>query len=191
MTDEQGSGTASPEAPPRPATERAHDAPNESAPGAPEEPRPPADEAATSGDPATRSDTAPQEKPRDKTFWLWVVGIASILAVELYVYGHNGQIEVCVGIEGVTDFAERNQPRNAANFRSAPQCSRRLNLGMYEGTQELSQAALQEACARATVQNRDAMPDCLRRDKKWTRQVYKEQVPPWDPRLYRKLLWID
>jgi hypothetical protein len=39
--------------------------------------------------------------------------------------------------------------------------------------------------------NRDELPNCMTREKKWTRRVTKTQVAPWDSRLYRRLLWLD
>jgi hypothetical protein len=120
-----------------------------------------------------------------------VAGIAVILCVELLIYGYNAEIEVCVGIEGVTQWELKDQPKAPETYRKGPICSKRMNLGMYEGNDEQSQTALREACSRATVSNRDALPDCIRRDKKWARQVYKKQIPPWDKRFYRRLLWID
>jgi hypothetical protein len=96
-----------------------------------------------------------------------------------------------VGIEGVTQWELKDQPKAPETYRKGPICSKRMNLGMYEGNDEQSQTALREACSRATVSNRDALPDCIRRDKKWARQVYKKQIPPWDKRFYRRLLWID
>lgn len=128
---------------------------------------------------------------KDRTFWFWVAGIVLILGIELYVFGHNGEIEVCVGVEGVTDWAQKDQPRTAENFRKAPVCAQRVNLGMYPGTQEAAEAALNDACKRATMMQTGALQHCIRREKQWTRRVEKQQVPPWDPRLYRRLLWLD
>jgi hypothetical protein len=128
---------------------------------------------------------------RDREFWFWLAGILVVLSIEVFIYGHNGKIEVCVGKEGLTDWSLKDHARTPENFRRAPTCAHRMNLGMYEGTEEQSQAALRDACARATVTNRLAMPDCLRRDKQWERKVEKTQIAPWDERLYRRMLWLD
>lgn len=144
---------------------------------------------ADGGDPQP---SAGDEKNRkDKTFWIWVAGILFILGLELFIFGHDGKIEVCVGVEGVTEWALKDQARTPETFRKAPVCAERLNLGMYAGSQEAAEAALNEACKRATMLQRDALQDCIRRENKWTRQVNKQQVPPWDERLYRRLLWLD
>ncbi len=166
-------------------------------------------DAATSDSNATASDEATQDKTTKKEekaraaakddegvndgkgFWLWVVGIALILSLELFIYGHNGHVRVCVGVDGVTDWALKYQPKTPDNYRKAPMCAERLNLGMYSGTQEAAEGALDEACRRATMMNRKALPDCLRREKKWTRQVDKDQVFPWDERLYKRLFWME
>jgi hypothetical protein len=134
---------------------------------------------------------APPAAEKDRTIWFWVLGIVIALSVELYIYGRNGFVQVCVGVEGVTDYAQRNMPRSAVNAKTAPHCASRLNLGMYSDTDERAREALNEACSRATILNRKELTPCLRRENKWTRQVYKEQVPPWDKRLYRRLLWLD
>jgi hypothetical protein len=149
---------------------------------------------------ATDDETSEEEpvKPAEeggtndrRGFWLWVVGVAIILAVELFIYGHNGRIEVCVGVEGFTDWALKGKPRTPDNFRRAPMCAERMNLGMYSSSQDAAEAALDDACRRATRLNQNSLPACHRRDKKWTRQVTKDQVPPWDERLYKRLLWME
>ncbi len=160
----------------------------------------PADEDTSSTDERSGDDKPSQkgsERPAETSsndrrgFWLWVAGVAIILSVELFIYGHDGRIEVCVGVEGHTDWALKGKPRTPDNFRRAPMCAERMNLGMYSNSQDAAEAALDEACRRATRMNQKALPDCLRRDKKWTRQVTKEQVPPWDERLYKRLLWME
>jgi hypothetical protein len=143
------------------------------------------------GGKATSTQAASASSEKDRTIWFWVLGIVAALSIELYVYGHNGFVQVCVGVEGVTDFSQRGTLRSAANAKTAPFCASRLNLGMYSDTDERAQEALNEACSRATILNRKELTPCLRRENKWARQVYKEQVPPWDKRLYRRLLWLD
>lgn len=142
------------------------------------------------GEPTSPTPEKDEEK-RDKWFWHWVVGIIAVLCVELYIYGHNGKIEVCVGVEGVTDWSLIGKPKTPDNFAKSPKCAQRMNLGMYGDSEEAARAALDEACARATTTNHVARTDCVRRDKKWTRKVFKEHIPPWDERLYKRLLWLE
>jgi hypothetical protein len=62
---------------------------------------------------------------------------------------------------------------------------------MYSDSEEAARAALDEACARATTTNHVARTHCVRRENKWTRKVFKENIPPWDERLYKRLLWLE
>ena len=119
-------------------------------------------------------------------------GIGVLLLVELIIYGHDGHIQVCVGQKGITDFAMAGKPPTPKNIRKRPFCSERSNLGMWGKSAEQSEAALKHACGQAAryfgPKGRVA---CLRNDGKWTRQVTKEQIMPWDSRLYKRLLWLD
>lgn len=147
---------------------------------------------AQNGDDIELSQDAAGEKTRDWGLLLWVAGILVVLGVELFIYGHNGRIEVCVGLEGATDFSLIGKPRSPENFRSYPLCVERMNLGMWSSSEEQAQSALEAACSRATARgNPEAKQQCLRKENKWQRQVIKESIPPWDPRLYRRLLFLD
>ncbi|HEX2735658.1 MAG TPA: hypothetical protein VHM70_28860 [Polyangiaceae bacterium] len=147
-----------------------------------------AGEANESGGSTKESDRV---KPRRDNFWLWALGILLLLSIELLVYGHNGQIEVCVGIDGVTDFSLKHQARTKETARKMPQCASRLNLGMYDKTEEQALEALTDACGRATMVNKGEIDNCLHRNNKWTRDVTKTQIAPWDRRLYRRILWLE
>src|SRR5690606_9176333 len=48
----------------------------------------------------TQGTSTTGNKPRSPLWW-WVLGIACVLGVELFIYGHNGWVRVCVGKEGV------------------------------------------------------------------------------------------
>jgi hypothetical protein len=151
-----------------------------------------AQDEADEADEAPNSLEPPPEKESARGLLLWVGGILLILCVELFIYGHNGRIEVCVGLEGVTDFSLIGQPRSPENFRAYPQCVERMNLGMWSSSEEAAQSALDAACTRVTTRaSGDAKQQCMRKDNKWQRQVIKENIPPWDPRLYRRLLFLD
>jgi IS1 family transposase len=134
------------------------------------------------------AEAKPAEKKK-RGYWLWVVLV--LLAAELVVYGHSGRIEVCVGLDGATDFSLKNQARTKENFRSVPQCADRLNVGMYDHAEDQARSALQDACGRATMVNKKEFTNCVNRSNKWTRQVTKDQIYPWDKRFYRRLFWLD
>lgn len=127
----------------------------------------------------------------DRSTALWLGVVAIVFAVELFIYGHAGIIRVCVGLEGQTDFSLLNRKTADASPRSHPFCAERRNIGMYPNADEAARAALEEACQRGAVLTRGDQRACLRREKGWVRQVHKENVPPWDERVYRRLLWLD
>ncbi len=127
----------------------------------------------------------------DRSTALWLCVVAVIFAVELFIYGHAGIIRVCVGLEGQTDFSLLTRGNVAASPRSHPFCAERRNIGMYPNAENAAQAALEEACQRGATLTGGEMRACLRREQGWIRQVHKENVPPWDKRVYRRLLWLD
>lgn len=161
----------------------------------------PGDSATSAGD-ATKGSTAdatgtkagmgapgtPQTK--GSNLWIWLVGIACILSMELYIYGHNGWVRVCVGIEGATKFELLDQPKGHGN-RGYPVCAEQMNLGMYSRSEDAAQESLDVACARGATLIHGNKQDCLRKEHGWVRRVDKEQVAPWDPRLYRRMLFLD
>lgn len=122
---------------------------------------------------------------------MWLGVVAVIFAVELFIYGHAGIIRVCVGLEGQTDFSllERRDPQ--APPREHPYCAERRNIGMYPRAEEAAREALDEACQRAAALTRGDQHACIRREQGWVRQVHKQNLPPWDERVYRRLLWLD
>lgn len=143
-----------------------------------------------------KTQQAKSEAPKPRETWIntlvWALGILVLLGIEIYVYGHNGDIEVCVGIDKLTDYTIRAETRTKANATKHPFCAKRVNLGMWSKGDELADAALKEACGAASrVVGAEHRQKCIRRDDPWTRFVEKKQIPPWDPRLYRRLLWLD
>lgn len=143
-----------------------------------------------------KTQQAKSEAPKPRETWIntlvWALGILVLLGIEIYVYGHDGDIEVCVGIDKLTDYTIRAETRTKANATKHPFCAKRVNLGMWSKSDELADAALKEACGAASrVVGAEHRQKCIRRDDPWTRFVEKKQIPPWDPRLYRRLLWLD
>lgn len=152
------------------------------------------DDGAEAKDDKTQQSKSEAPKPRET--WIntlvWALGILVLLGIEIYVYGHDGDIEVCVGIDKLTDYTIRAETRTKANATKHPFCAKRVNLGMWSKSDELADAALKEACGAASrVVGAEHRQKCIRRDDPWTRFVEKKQIPPWDPRLYRRLLWLD
>jgi hypothetical protein len=123
--------------------------------------------------------------------YVWAIGIFTLLAGELYAYGHNGEVRVCVGRKELTDFGQLDKPRQGNIASGYPFCVANLNLGMYSRSDDVAKEALDVACARAATLLRGEKSECLRRDKDWIRQVDKHHIAPWDARLYRRLFFIE
>lgn len=123
--------------------------------------------------------------------YVWAVAIFVLLAGELYIYGHNGQVRVCVGRKGLTDFGQLDKPRKGNIASGYPFCVENLNLGMYSRSDDVAKEALDLACGRAATLLRGEKSECIRRDKDWIRQVDKQTIAPWDRRLYRRLFFIE
>src|SRR5688572_17001795 len=69
-------------------------------------------------------------KPKSPLWW-WLLGIACVLSLELFIYGHNGWVRVCVGLQGVTDLTLLDRPKHRDGMKGFPICAEQLNLGMY------------------------------------------------------------
>jgi hypothetical protein len=165
---------------------------NEPSASAPAESRAPSDDAPKNVDaaPAAPLEKKPTRERWWESTWTWVVGIVALLCLELFIYGHDGHIRVCVGLQSLTDYSLLDKPRSELTVRQFPFCADRTNLGMYSSSEDAAQAALQESCNRAAVLLKRDRLECLRRENGWTRQVTRTQVPPWDRRLYRQLFWL-
>lgn len=149
-------------------------------------------QSSTSDKASTKAGTKEPEKPQSKgsNLWMWLVGIACILSIELYIYGHNGWVRVCVGIEGATKFELLDQPKGHGG-RGYPVCAEQMNLGMYSRSEDAAQESLDVACTRGATLIHGNKQDCLRKEHGWIRRVDKAQVAPWDPRLFRRMLFLD
>lgn len=146
-------------------------------------------EGATPSDNATPSDA--KKRRKGISGYVWAAGIVTLLVAELYAYGHNGHVRVCVGRKGITDFAQLDKPRKGNIASGYPFCVENLNLGMYSRSDDVAKEALDVACSRAATLLRGEKSECVRRDKDWIRRVDKSTIPPWDPRLYKRLFFVE
>ncbi len=165
------------------------------APGAAEKPEDTSDHSAgaqVENEHPPEDERAADSEGRERGLLIWVAAILLILGVELFIYGHNGRVEVCVGLEGVTDFSLVGQKRSPENFRKYPKCLERMNLGMWTSSEEVAREALNTICSRLTAKlEPEFKQQCIRKEGRFDRVVVKENIPPWDPRLYRQLLFLD
>lgn len=133
-------------------------------------------------------------KPKDKEkggSGRWWIALLVILVVEFYVYGRNGDIEVCVGKQDVHDFSLVGQERTDENRWKFPRCESRVNLGLRSQYDELVEDATNVACRGATLfRNRGEGPQCVAGEQGWTKQVETSYIWPWDSRYYEHLLWF-
>jgi hypothetical protein len=176
-------------------TEGTSDKPTEASKGASDS----ADEHATAGNNQATADKASTDaaespKPAPKKSipaYVWGGVIVLLLSLELFAYGHNGNIRVCVGRKGITDFEQLDKPRKGNIASGYPFCVESLNLGMYSRSDEVAKGALDVACSRAATLLRGEKSECIRKDKDWIRKVDKSTIPPWDPRFYRRLFFLE
>lgn len=169
----------------------------------PEEPSPAANAAADSStstqeaaaspsaDAPSTATSAKEATRKGISGFVWAAVILTLLLAELYTYGHNGHIRVCVGRKGITDFAQLDKPRKSNMAAGYPFCVENLNLGMYSRSDEVAKEALDVACSRAATLLRGEKSECIRRDKDWIRRVDKSNVAPWDPRFYKRLFFLE
>lgn len=170
----------------------------------PDDPTPPAHtepaeaDASSSVQPEPQSKASPRASASDASaakrkspLWWWVLGIACVLGVELFVYGHNGWVRVCVGLEGVTDLTLIDRPKHRDGMKGFPICAEQLNLGMYSRSGDAAQEALEQACSRGAPLLHGIKQECLRKEHGWVRRVDKSNIMPWDERLYRRLFFLD
>lgn len=122
---------------------------------------------------------------------IWVAAIGLLLTIELYLFGRNGYIDVCIGRDGITDFGLVGEPVTQETSRKAPLCQRRHNLGMQSRYDEELKAGLRQACQRAnaTFGTRDVM-SCINGKDPWAHWIASEQVPPWHEAFYKQMLWF-
>ncbi|MEM6292942.1 MAG: hypothetical protein AAGA54_16830 [Myxococcota bacterium] len=121
----------------------------------------------------------------------WWYALLLILVVEFYVYGRRGEIEVCVGKEGVHDFALLGQERDDTNRWKFPRCETRVNLGLKSNYELLVEDAAKNACRGQTMlKHRGEGPACVKQTQSWQHQTQTSFIPPWDRRYYEHLLWF-
>lgn len=121
----------------------------------------------------------------------WWVVLLVILVVEMYVYGRNAEIEVCVGKEGAHDFSLVGTERTDENRWKFPRCEARLNLGLRSHFDEQVDQAVLEACRGATMfRNRGEGKACVEGTDGWQHRIDTHYVWPWDSRFYEHLFWF-
>lgn len=135
-------------------------------------------------------DPAFERRERRKTaIWMAVIGV--LLTVELYVFGKNGYIDVCVGRDGVTDFGLVGKSATPETGSKAPLCERRHNLGMRSHYDEELKTGLRQACQRANaVFGTHDVTGCIHGKDRWAHWITSEQVPPWHEAFYKQMLWF-
>jgi hypothetical protein len=121
----------------------------------------------------------------------WWATLGVLLAVELFVYGRRGELEVCVGKETVHDFGLRGQERTDANRWKFPRCESAMNLGLRSHYDERVEEAAKVACRGATLfRNRGEGESCIAATDGWEHRVNARYVWPWDSRFYEHLFWF-
>ncbi len=121
----------------------------------------------------------------------WWYLLLLILVVEFWVYGRQGEIEVCVGKQGTHDFALLGQERTDDNRWAFPRCETRENLGLRSNYDLLVEDAIKNACRGQTMlRHRGEGPACVEQNDGWQHQLETSFIPPWDHRYYEHLLWF-
>ena len=147
---------------------------------------------------ASKKDASKKGAPKKgapKRDWgsrIWIVLLA-LGAFELWLFGRQGHIEVCVAKEGVHDFALLGQPRTDQNTRRYPTCEKRLNVGITSRYVEALEDAQIHACRRANILRPRAKEDtilCVIKEDNWKHQTTLEHCPPWHDHYYKRLFWF-
>lgn len=130
-------------------------------------------------------------EPRGRSGWIFWVVIGTILVVEFWLFGRRGDIEVCVGKQGVHDFALVGKERTDDNRWAFPRCERRLNLGLRSEFEPQVADAVKVACRGATTfQHQAERSQCVEGNGGWQHRVHASFIPPWDPRYRKQLFWF-
>jgi hypothetical protein len=146
------------------------------------------DEPAADKPTSTKPAAAAKEKGGGSRWWVILI---VVLVAEFYVYGRRGEIEVCVGKQGVHDFSLMGQERTDDTRWKFPRCESRTNLGLRSQYDELVEDATTVACRGATLfRNRGEGPQCVAQESEWQRQIETSYIWPWDSRYYEHLLWF-
>jgi hypothetical protein len=154
------------------------------------------DDAASEG--TTSADTSdsvgkqaePKASPRRGAAKLWWA-LPVLMVIEFYAYGRNGRIDVCVGMEGETDFALVGTERTDDNRWRFPRCETRHDLGLRSSKDEKIEEALRVACRGATIfRHQGQTKACVAGRDGWQHRIESHFVPPWDPAYYEHLFWF-
>lgn len=149
-----------------------------------------ADEPKDAGEPKAAPEPAPVAASGRRASRLWWA-LPILLVAELYVYGHDGRLQICVGKEGDTDFALVGQERTDENRWKFPRCETRDNLGLRSQHDAQVEQATKVACRGATIfRHQGEAKACVAGEQGWQHQVEGQFVPPWDPAYYRHLFWF-
>lgn len=148
--------------------------------------------AETDGADADASDDESKDEgdvPKRRIPWLAIILV--IAAVELFLFGNRGRIQVCVAKEGVHDFDLVDTPRTDDNAARYPSCETRLNIGMKSRYDDLKTDAVVQACRRANMfRGKEAILTCAVEADGWTHRVTADFVKPWEPEYRDKLFWF-
>jgi len=129
------------------------------------------------------------EAPKRRIPWLAIILV--IAAVELFLFGSRGRIEVCVAKEGVHDFALLGTPRTEDNTARYPSCETRWNIGMKSNYDELKTDAVVNACRRANIfRGKEAILTCAVEADGWKHRISADFVMPWAPQYRKRLFWF-
>jgi hypothetical protein len=143
-------------------------------------------------EPAVSTETAaPPAKPASRfggKIWFVLLGVALL---EVWLFGRRGHVEVCVGKQGVHDFALLGQTRTDENSRRFPTCEKRQNIGIASKYDAAVEDATLHACRRANILfGKDAILLCAVKEDGWEHRVTAEQCPPWHDHYYQRLFWF-
>lgn len=121
---------------------------------------------------------------------IWFGSIFVILCIELYIFGKNGLINVCVG-RPYTDFSLIGAQVTPQNRLKMPTCELRFNIGMSNKYDETVKQAHLAACQRATLrQGIKGRTQCLSTSEGWRKYIVVEQAYPWQKPFYERLFWF-
>lgn len=138
--------------------------------------------------PASRPPASAPRRSASRLVWLAILAFG---LTELWLFGRNGDLRVCVVRAGEHDLALVDTPRTDENTRRYPSCERRQNVGLRSHYAERVEDAMIHACRRATIlRGRQATLDCALKRDGWEHHVEGRWVAPWEPAYYQRLFWF-
>jgi hypothetical protein len=147
---------------------------------------------ADADEPAARAATPVVEARRSRARvvkWWWF--LIAALVIEFWLYGRRGHIDVCVGMNGETDFALIGAERTDENRWKFPRCEQRLNLGLESHYDEAVDEALRVGCRGATIFHHQGQGKaCMAADKGWIHRIEVSHCPPWHGHFWEHLFWF-